>query len=350
MIPNKYVNLSEIELNKKIESIKKDLGKQLVILGHHYQKEEVIVHTDVMGDSLELCQKAAVQTHAKYIVFCGVHFMAESADILTAENQIVQLPDMAAGCPLADFANIDQVEEAWKVLDDVIGVDQITPVTYINSTAKLKAFCGRNRGSVCTSSNAEIILNWAFNQSEKVFFFPDQHLGRNTALKMNIPQEDIVLWNEKIFDDIERLKKARVILWDGHCHVHTFFTVDHVASIRRQYPGVHVIVHPECDSTVVQASDDNGSTGYLIRYVENAPEGSTIAIGTELNLVNRLANTHKDKTVIPLSKSYCDTMNKINLGNLLYTLDNIGAYNIIKVAEETKRDAKIALDRMLSHN
>lgn len=346
MIPMNYNELSAHEIASRIKRIKKSVGSQLVILGHHYQKEEVIVHADYTGDSLELCQQAVNQRDARYIVFCGVHFMAESAEILSQDAQIVQLPDQNAGCPLADFATIEQVENVWTELRHIIGSVKVIPITYINSKADLKAFCGAHDGAVCTSSNAESMLRWAFDKAGKVFFFPDQNLGRNTAMKMKIPDAEIMVWDEHVLDDLDRLKKARVILWDGYCHVHRYFSVDHIHSIRKKYPDVKVIVHPECDADVVQASDDNGSTGYIVKYVEKAPVGSTIAIGTESNLVHRLAARYSDKTVIPLSLSFCDTMNKISSINLLYTLENLGTYNIIMLPDTVKQYARIALNRM----
>ncbi|MBN1155768.1 quinolinate synthase NadA [candidate division KSB1 bacterium] len=350
MIHRNDTDKSELDTARKIEQIKARWRSKLVILGHHYQKEEVIAHADFTGDSLELCHKAAKQKEAAYIVFCGVHFMAESADILTTDDQIVQLPNLEAGCPLADFANIDQVQDVWNHLHRIVSVNDIIPITYINSRAELKAFCGEHQGAVCTSSNAESMLKWAFKRGEKVFFFPDQNLGRNTALKMNIPADEIVLWNDDIIHDVDRLNKARVILWDGYCYVHRFFTVKHIETVRNQYPDVKVIVHPECDADVVQASDDNGSTGYILKYVEHAPAGSVIAIGTEYNLVHRLAARFTDKTVIPLSTSFCATMNKISALDLLYTLENLGSYHLIRVPDSVKQNAKIALDRMFHHD
>jgi len=346
ILPDIYKKLTDEELRQRISSIKEKFGKRLIILGHHYQRDDIVAFADFGGDSLELCRRAAEQKDAEFIVFCGVHFMAESADIISSDSQQIHLPELMAGCPLADFANIDQVENAWKTLDSICGTENITPITYVNSDAQLKAFCGRNEGSVCTSSNATSVLEWALKKTEKVFFFPDQHLGRNTAKKIGVPQENILLWDFNR-TDIEQIKNAQVILWNGYCHVHTFFSVEHVENIRKKYPGVKIIVHPECNERVVNLSENNGSTGYIIKYVNHAPTGSTIAIGTELNLVNRLAIQHKDKKIIPLARSLCPNMFKINLHNLCWTLENLGDINIIQVPAEIKHEARIALNRML---
>ena len=346
ILPDIYKKLTDQELRLRISSIKEKFGKRLIILGHHYQHNDIVEFADFRGDSLELCRIAAEQKHAELIVFCGVHFMAESADIIAADNQLIYLPDLTAGCPLADFANIDQVENAWETLDSICGTENITPITYVNSDAHLKAFCGRNEGSVCTSSNATSVLKWALNKTEKVFFFPDQHLGRNSAYKIGISPENILLWDFNK-PNPEQVKNAQIILWNGYCHVHTFFSVKHVENIRKKYPGVKIIVHPECNEDVVSLSENDGSTGYIIKYVNQAPNGSTIAIGTELNLVNRLAIQHSDKKIIPLAPSLCPDMSKINLQNLCWTLENLGEINIIQVPAEIKHEARIALNRML---
>jgi quinolinate synthase len=344
----KYLNMGTDELRRRIKTAKSEAGPHLTILGHYYQKDEVIEFADFQGDSLGLCQQAVRQKDVKYIVFCGVHFMAESADILSTDEQIVQLPDMAAGCPLADFANIDMVEAVWSQLEKRIGTKDIIPITYINSDAGLKAFCGRHGGSVCTSSNADAILRWALNKGRRVFFFPDQHLGRNTANKIGIPRDQILLWTlgKEISD--QSLERSKIILWDGYCHVHHFFSTDHVAQVREDYPDVKIIVHPECNEDVVKASDENGSTSKIVNYINDAESGSVIAIGTEFNLVHRLAHQRSDITVIPLAKSICHTMNKISLSNLCYTLDNIGKHNVVKVKDDIKKDAIVALNQMLS--
>lgn len=348
ILPDDYKKLSDDALKDRIIAMKQKLGERVVVLGHHYQRDAVIEFADYRGDSLGLCQRAAEQKKAKYIVFCGVHFMAESADILTADEQIVQLPDLMAGCPLADFADIDDVEHAWKALESICGSNKITPITYINSRAELKAFCGRNGGAVCTSSNATSVLKWALNKTDKAFFFPDQHLGRNTANKLGISPDRILLWESHSNNTRNQIKQAQVILWPGYCHVHTFFTVDHIKQMREKYPDAKVVVHPECTEEVVKLSDDNGSTGYIIRYVERAPAGSTIIVGTELNLVLRLASVHKNKTILPLARSLCPNMYKINLNTLCWTLENPGKVNIIKISNEIKTEAKIALNQMLT--
>jgi len=347
ILPDKYKNLSDEQLKIRIAQVKQRLDKRLLILGHHYQRDEVLEFADFRGDSLGLCQKAAQQKAADFIVFCGVHFMAESADILSADHQIVQLPDVTAGCPLADFANIEQVEDAWKKINTICGAGRVTPITYINSKAELKAFCGRNAGAVCTSSNAHLVIKWAFQQTEKIFFFPDQYLGKNTVLKMQISPDEIVLWNDGEPDLERKIAKARVILWDGYCHVHTNFTIDHIKNMRQSQPQATIIVHPECNDDVVRLSDESGSTGDIVKYVEQAPVGSTIIIGTELHLVQRLKNQYKNKTILPLARSLCPNMFKINLNNLCWILDNPGEVNIIKVPPDITADAKVALERML---
>lgn len=347
ILPDSYRTLDREGLRQKIFEKKKQYGSKLVILGHHYQRDEVIQFADLRGDSLELCQKAAKQHGADYIVFCGVLFMAESADILSAEHQIVQIPDPTAGCPLADFANIEQVEYAWNKIQSVCSGEKIIPITYINSDAELKAFCGRHDGITCTSSNSRKIVKWALERSDKIFFFPDQHLGRNTVSGMGISHEQISLWDEENLAN-EDIEKAKVILWNGYCHVHTFFHFDHVQNIRNKYPDAKIIVHPECAKEIVDASDASGSTGQIIQYVQNAPVGSTIAIGTETHLVNRLAHSYSDKKIIPLARSICPNMFKISLNNLCWTLDNLGAINVVSVPDSIKKDAKLALNRMLS--
>lgn len=324
------------------------MGSRLIILGHHYQKDEIIAISDYIGDSLGLCQKAAEQQEAEFIAFCGVHFMAESADILSSEDQIVQLPDLAAGCSLAEMANISQIKAIWQELDSISSVTEITPITYINSDSELKAFCGRHGGAVCTSSNAEKILTWALNKTEKVFFFPDQHLGRNSSNRLGIPRNEIYLWNSDKHPDRRQIEKARVILWDGNCSVHTFFTVKHIQQVRSAHPEAKIIVHPECDESVVNASDAWGSTGQIIEYVEKAPAASLIVIGTEFNLVNRLTQKYPDKKIMPLAKSICPTMDRIDLNNLCHILENPGKINVIQVPAEIKLDARIALQRMLN--
>jgi len=350
LMPDTYRGMSEQELIKKIKDRKAQLGKNLVILGHHYQREEIVQRADFRGDSLQLSRSAASQKDAQFIVFCGVHFMAESAEILSSPHQQVQLPDLDAGCPMADMADIFQVEDAWRQLDKICGQGNITPVTYVNSDAELKAFCGRNEGSVCTSSNTPAVVDWAFSNREKIFFFPDEHLGRNTSKKKGIPKDKIILWDpdEDLGGNTEaQIKNADVILWKGYCHVHTYFKPEHVNSVREKYPETTIVVHPECVEEVVDMVDYNGSTGFIVRFVEEAPKGSTITIGTEINLVSRLARENPDKKIFELARSLCPNMYKINLNNLLWTLDNIGEVNVVTVPEQVKAEAEVALNRML---
>jgi quinolinate synthase len=335
------------------------LGDRAFVLGHHYQRAEVIEFADVTGDSFKLAQQAAARPDAEFIVFCGVHFMAESADILTSDRQQVVLPDLAAGCSMADMATFDQVEDAWDVLADAGVADVTVPVTYMNSSAAIKGFTGRHGGTVCTSSNARRALEWAYGDrgAEKVLFLPDQHLGRNTAvLEMGMSLADCVLFDpHKPGGGVtpEALRKARMILWRGHCSVHGRFRLDAVADVRARIPGVQVIVHPECRHEVVTAADQVGSTEYIIRAVEAAPPGTAFAVGTELNLVQRLAERHPDKQVVFLEKTvcYCSTMNRIDLPHLVMTLESLAAgqvVNRITVEPETARYARAALDQMLA--
>lgn len=350
MIPDEYKILGETQLKERIVAVKKEYGKKLVILGHHYQRDEVIELADFRGDSYALCIKAAEQGGAEFIVFCGVHFMAEAADILSNENQIVHLPDMDAGCPLADFADFDMVSHAWQEIGSMCDTEQIIPVTYINSNAELKAFCGSHHGIVCTSSNAAGAATWALKRGEKAFLFPDEHLGTNTGNRMNISAEERIVWNphEKFGgNDPEKIETAKLIVWKGFCHVHTAFSVEHIDNFRERYPDGKVIVHPECNEQVVNAADENGSTSAIIKYVEQAPNGTVIAVGTELNLVSRLGRQFPDKKILPLARSLCPNMYKINLHNLCWTLENLGKINIVSVPKNIKNDARIALDRML---
>ena len=333
------------------------LGDRAFVLGHHYQRDEVIAFADVTGDSFKLARDAAARPQAEFIVFCGVHFMAESADILTAENQKVVLPDLAAGCSMADMAAIAQVEDAWDVLADAGIADSTVPVTYMNSTAAIKAFTGEHGGTICTSSNAEAALRWAFDKGERVLFLPDQHLGRNTAvLRMGMSLDDCVVFNPHkpgggvSIDDLER---ARMILWRGHCSVHGRFTRACVDQVRERVPGVNVLVHPECTHDVVTAADLVGSTEFIIRTVEQAPAGSSWAIGTELNLVRRLAQRHTDKHITFLDSTvcYCSTMNRIDLPHLVATLESLAAgkvINQISVPERVAHWSRVALQQMLA--
>jgi quinolinate synthase len=349
-MPDKYRQMSDQQLIEQIKAIKAELGKRLVILGHHYQRKEIVELSDFRGDSLGLSRDAAQQQDAEFIVFCGVHFMAESAAILARPYQIVQLPDLTAGCPMADMADIFQVEYAWRQIDKICSAENVTPVTYMNSTAELKAFCGRNDGVVCTSSNAGSVFDWAFKKTDKLFFFPDEHLGRNTANKKSIPKNKVIVWNleeEMGGNTSKQIKEADVILWKGYCHVHTFFKPEHVLAIREKYPEAVIIVHPECVEEVVDMADADGSTGFIVKFVQEAKPGSTIVIGTEINLVSRLAMENPDKKIFELARSLCPNMYKINLRNLLWTLDNIGKINIVTVPEQIKTEAKVALERML---
>ncbi|MEN9542579.1 MAG: hypothetical protein RL239_232 [Actinomycetota bacterium] len=333
------------------------LGTKAMVLGHHYQRDEVIQYADITGDSFKLAQAASENSEAEFIFFCGVHFMAESADILTSPVQKVILPDLAAGCSMADMATANQVAEAWKVFQRLGIAERSIPVTYMNSSAAIKSFTGENGGTVCTSSNAERALRWAFEKGEKVFFLPDQHLGRNTAvLKLGLDLSDCVVWNPwKVnggLSDAEILA-AKVILWRGHCSVHGRFSTDNIAQVRERVPGINVIVHPECQHEVVKNSDVVGSTEMIIKTVSAAPSGSSWAVGTELNLVKRLAAANPDKNVIFLDKTvcYCSTMNRIDLPHLVWAMESLvegRLVNQIKVDERTAHHARVALERMLA--
>jgi quinolinate synthase len=348
---------SDPDLVARARAAKDALGGRVFILGHHYQRDEVIQFADVTGDSFKLAQKAADMPDAEFIVFCGVHFMAESADILTANNQKVILPDLAAGCSMADMAEISQVEQCWADLE-AAGVAAVTiPITYMNSTAAIKAFTGKHGGSICTSSNAKRSLEWAFERGEKVLFMPDQHLGRNTAVReLGLSLEDCVVFNPRKPSGgltIEELRNAKMILWKGHCSVHGRFTPECVDRVRSEVPGVTVIVHPECTYEVVEKADQVGSTEKIITVIENAPAGSAWAIGTELNLVKRLALANPDKAITYLDKTvcFCSTMNRIDLPHLVYSLESLASGNVINqisVDPDTAHWAKIALDRMLA--
>jgi quinolinate synthase len=366
-IPREYALMDADELDRRIAAARATLGTRLVILGHHYQRDEVIKYADARGDSFKLAQFAAARPEADYILFCGVHFMAESADILSAPHQTVILPNPAAGCSMADMANIAEVEECWEALDalyrdEVTGADgelqPVIPVTYMNSAANLKAFCGKHGGIVCTSSNAEQVLAWAFARGRRVLFFPDEHLGRNTALKMGITDDQIVVWNQRLdyggIDDDEVLLQAKVVLWKGWCSTHQRFTVAQVEQARKDYPGVRVLVHPECRHEVVAAADLNGSTEYIVKAVEESPAGTIWAIGTEINLVNRLAKEHPDKTIFCLDPVVCpcSTMYRIHPAYIAWVLEELVAgrvVNQVRVDDETAHWAKIALERMLAN-
>jgi quinolinate synthase len=350
---------SDPDLVARARAAKAALGDRVFVLGHHYQRDEVIQFADVTGDSFKLAREAAARPDAPYIVFCGVHFMAESADILTSPSQQVVLPDLAAGCSMADMANYQQVVEAWDAFVDAGIADVTVPVTYMNSTAAIKAFTGEHGGTVCTSSNAERALRWAFdeNPERKVFFLPDQHLGRNTAvLQLGIGLDECVVWNPRRPNGgltVEQLKAAKVILWKGHCSVHGRFTAANIADVRDRVPGVNVLVHPECQHEVVLAADLVGSTEFIIKTIEAAEPGTSWAIGTELNLVRRLADAHPDKQILFLEKTvcYCATMNRIDLPHLVHSLESLVAGQVVNqiVVEATvAANARLALDRMLA--
>ncbi|MFC4320929.1 quinolinate synthase NadA [Litchfieldia salsa] len=355
MMPESYKKLTIEEMQMRVTAIKERLGNALYIPGHHYQKDEVIQFADSTGDSLQLAQVSAKNQEAKYIVFCGVHFMAETADILTNDEQIVILPDMRAGCSMADMANMNQTEKCWEVLMDTFG-DTIIPLTYVNSTAEIKAFVGKNGGATVTSSNATDMVKWAFTQKERILFLPDQHLGRNTAYSLGVPLEHMAVWNpiQGCFEHDGDLEDVKVILWKGHCSVHENFTVHNIKEVRETRPNMRIIVHPECSREVVALSDDAGSTKYIIDTINSAPPGSKWAIGTEMNLVKRIINQHPDKEIISLNQSMCPclTMNRIDLPHLLWTLENIEngkIVNQIKVDNGIAVDALLALERMLHH-
>jgi quinolinate synthase len=348
---------SDPDLVARATAAKAALGTKVFVLGHHYQRDEVIQFADVTGDSFKLAREAAARPDAEYIVFCGVHFMAESADILTSDAQRVILPDLAAGCSMADMAVLSQVETAWDVLTEVGVAGDTVPVTYMNSSADIKGFVGRNGGVVCTSSNAKRALDWAYQQGSKVLFLPDQHLGRNTAvLEMGLTLDDCVLYDpHKPNGGLtpEQLRDAKMILWRGHCSVHGRFTLDSVNDVRERVPGVNVLVHPECRHEVVNAADFVGSTEYIIKAIEAAPAGSAWAVGTELNLVRRLALAHPDKQITFLDKAvcYCSTMNRIDLPHLVWALEELVAgrvVNQITVDPDTAHHARVALDQMLA--
>ncbi|MGH9313657.1 MAG: quinolinate synthase NadA [Vicinamibacterales bacterium] len=356
-LPDRYLGLPDEEMDLHIASARAALGDRLVILGHHYQRDEVIKFADFTGDSFKLARQAASRREAEFIVFCGVHFMAESADILSGPHQQVILPDLAAGCSMADMAAPDQLEMCWRELHQM-GARSVIPVTYINSAASIKAFCGEHSGVVCTSSNAAATLKWAWERGEKLLMLPDQHLGRNTAyFKMGIPLDEMVVWDPaEPWGGLspEDLQRARLILWKGHCSVHTRFSVQQIANFRKQYPHGRVIVHPECTFDVVQAADDSGSTEHIIKTVTNSPEGSVWAVGTEIHLVHRL--THQlapSRTVATLDPfgCLCSTMFRVSPNHLLWVLEGLldgEIHNQIVVPEPTRHWAKVALDRMLT--
>ena len=350
-----YLLVPDNTLDERIFAAKAKLGKDVVILGHHYQRDEVVKFADFRGDSLKLSQQAA-EVDAKYVIFCGVHFMAESADILRRGSQVVVLPDLSAGCSMADMADIGQVEACWNELSGVTDTKKIIPVTYMNSTAAIKSFTGEQGGSVCTSSNAAAVMKWAFERGEKVLFLPDEHLGRNTGYRMGIPLDEMIVWDpyeELGGNSTEAIAKARVILWKGYCSVHQRFTAEQVARVRSQHPGIRVIVHPECRFEVAQAADEIGSTEGIIRAIKAGKPGTKWAVGTEIHMVNRLSKELTDRQVMSLDSSVCvcTTMFRITPVHLLWALENLGAgkiVNQISVDERTRHFARAALDRMLS--
>jgi quinolinate synthase len=362
-LPQEYRQASAAELDLRIRAAKEMLGERLVILGHYYQRDEVVRYADFIGDSFQLAQAAKTRPKAQAIVFCGVHFMAETADMLSRPDQAVILPNLAAGCSMADMADIDTVTDCWEELQDILGSAPdshgkvpLIPVTYMNSSAALKSFCGSHGGVVCTSSNADTVLRWALERGQRVLFFPDQHLGRNTARAMGIPLEQMPVWNPQRHSggcEEETLRNARVILWHGYCSVHKRFTVEQINLARYRHPNVHVIVHPECTMEVVNAADESGSTDLIRKRVEAAPSGSTFAIGTEINMVQRLANQHPDKTIFCLDSVVCpcSTMYRIHPGYLAWVLEALERgeiLNRIRVSEDIAQPARVALERMLS--
>jgi len=354
-IGSAYLEETEETILERITARKAELRERLLILGHHYQQEAVYCFADEVGDSLKLARRAAEAHDRPYIVFCGVHFMAESADILTAPHQAVMLPDLRAGCPMADMATAEEVEWGWRELAGVLDVERLIPVTYVNSSALIKAFVGDRGGSVCTSSNAERVLTWGLAKGERVFFFPDEHLGRNSAHALGIPEDEVALWQRGLplgGNSAEQLRQAKVILWNGYCTVHMQFTADHVRMWRQKEPAIRIIVHPECRHEVVKLADRYGSTEGIIKAVAESPSGSKWAIGTEINLVNRLSRLHPDKTIHSLSpfQCLCATMYRIKPAYLLWVLDNLAAgrlVNRIVVPPEVAAPARKALDRML---
>jgi quinolinate synthase len=358
-IPREYWDLSGAELVERVRLARRKLGERLIVLGHHYQREDIIQFADVRGDSFKLAQWAAQHPETEYIVFCGVHFMAESADILTTPDQKVMLPNMAAGCSMADMADPDDVLACWDELEEMGLASETVPITYVNSAAALKAFCGRRGGIVCTSTNAAAVLRWAFEQKRRALFFPDQHLGRNTGLKLDVGLEEMALWDyRRPYGGLggntpEQLERSRVILWKGHCSVHQRFSVEQIERARREHPAIRVAVHPECRMEVVQAADCDGSTEFIVRQVTDSPPGSKWAVGTEINLVHRLAVENPDKLVFCLDPVVCpcSTMYRVHPAYLCWVVEQLAdgrVVNQVMVDEETARYAKVALDRMLA--
>ena len=355
-LPDTYTQMLPEELTSRIEANKTQLGKRSVILGHHYQREDIIQFADFRGDSLKLSQYAAEQHTSEFIVFCGVHFMAETAAVLGGQNQKVVLPNMNAGCSMADMAPTDDARDCWDDLMSVLGTGSVIPVTYMNSTAEIKAIVGENGGAVCTSSNADKVVQWAFQQGKRVLFLPDQHLGRNTGIKLGIPVDEMMLWNPFQLlggNTAEELERSKMILWKGHCSVHTRFTPEQVARARYEYPDVNILVHPECTKETVQIADYVGSTEFIAQIIGEASPGTTWGVGTEINLVSRLAHEHPDKKIFCLDPVVCpcSTMYRIHPAYLLWVTDELLAGRIpnqVAVSSETAHYAKVALDRMLA--
>jgi len=354
-LPDRYRGLDDEEMDRRIATARARLGSRLLILGHHYQRDEVIRFADYVGDSFKLSRYCRTRPEADYVVFCGVHFMAESADVLCAPHQQVILPDLAAGCSMADMAAIDQLESCWRDLG-AMGIDSVIPVTYINSSAAIKAFVGEHGGIVCTSGNAAGVLRWAWKEGERILFLPDQHLGRNTAFNMGVPLDRMLVWDPDQLDgglDAAQIRDARLLLWKGHCSVHTRFSVAQIEMVRQEHPGVRVIVHPEVPFDVVQAADDSGSTEHILAQVRQSPEGSVWAVGTEVHLVNRLAHeVAPGKTVISLDQlgCLCSTMFRVSPNHLLWILEELvdgRVHNQIVVPEQQQHWVRVALDRML---
>lgn len=352
-LPKEYREARPDDLRARVQAVRDRLGKKLLILTHHYQRVEIVEFNDYLGDSYALSKLAAEQREAEHIVFCGVHFMAESADILTGPEQKVYLANPLAGCPMADMAEMADVMEAWGYLERIGGDQRVMPISYMNTAAGLKAFTGRHGGLICTSSNAKAALQWAFERREKVFFFPDEHLGYNTGMWLGLKPEEMVLWDFKrdggglLPEEIER---AKIILWKGHCHVHTNFRAEQVEQVRREYPEVKVVVHPECPHEVVRLADSVGSTAHIVKFCREAPSGSVIAVGTEINLIHRMAMENPDKKIFELSGQTCPVcanMYRTTLADLVYTLENLDQIKPIRVKEPMRSEARLALEKML---
>lgn len=348
--PQEFLSLPEKELAEKVQSLKKRLQSEITILGHHYQADPIVAMADFTGDSFKLCRDAA-NAPGDYIIFCGVRFMAESARVLARPDQVVIHPEESAGCPMADMADEAQVRYQWDLLTAAFPERRFVPVTYMNSSVEIKAFCGEKGGVVCTSSNAPRVFEWAWGKGDTILFFPDEHLGSNTAREMGVPPKNVLVWDpararEQVQDPA--FSEARVIVWKGFCHVHQFFTTEHVRAARERFPHGRIIVHPECPSDVVRQVDESGSTEYIIRRVAEADPGETLIIGTEVNLVFRLGQQHRDKTIVPLAPSTCHNMAKVTLGHLYWCLSNLGAAGVVEVPERMTADARKALDQMLA--